>query len=91
MSVLTRVSTTKLIAGLSAFTGAMRGPPAALDGGAALDALLDGLLDAQAHGHWQGDPDSEARRLGLLPQTAPFTWDDLMHQPAYQRALERLP
>ncbi|MEP7057040.1 MAG: beta-N-acetylhexosaminidase [Caldimonas sp.] len=61
------------------------------DGGAAVDALLDGLLDAQARQEWQADPDSEARRLDLLPQTAPFTWDDLMHQPAYQRALERLP
>ena len=59
--------------------------------GAALDALLDGLLDAQARGRWQTDPDSEARRLALLPQTAPFTWDELMHQPAYQHALERLP
>ena len=61
------------------------------DEGRALDALLDDLLEAQAQGHWQGDPDSEARRLELLPQTAPFTWDELMHQPAYQHALERLP
>jgi beta-N-acetylhexosaminidase len=56
-----------------------------------VDELLDGLLDAHAQEHWQMDPDSEARRLDLLPQTAPFTWDDLMHLPAYQRALERLP
>ena len=62
-----------------------------LDDGAAVDALLDGLVDAQSQGHWQCDPDSEARRLQLLPQTAPLTWDELMHQPAYQRALERLP
>jgi len=61
------------------------------DGGAAVDALLDGLLEAQGRGDWQPDPDSEARRLDLLPQTAPFTWDDLMHRPSYQRALERLP
>ncbi|HEX7441660.1 MAG TPA: beta-N-acetylhexosaminidase [Caldimonas sp.] len=61
------------------------------DGGAAVDALLDGLLESQAREAWQPDPDSEARRLDLLPQTAPFTWDELMHQPAYQRALERLP
>ena len=57
----------------------------------AVDELLDGLMDAQAQGHWQSDPDSEARRLDLLPQTAPFTWDELMHSPAYQRSLERLP
>ena len=57
----------------------------------AVDELLDGLMDAQAQGHWQSDADSEARRLDLLPQTAPFTWDELMHSPAYQRSLERLP
>ena len=62
-----------------------------IDGGAAVDALLDGLLDAQARGDWQPDPDSEMRRLDLLPQTAPFTWDELMHRPTYQHALERLP
>ena len=62
-----------------------------LDGGAALDALLDGLLDAAEHGHWQPDPDGEARRLDLLPQTPPIAWDELMHSPAYQRSLERLP
>jgi beta-N-acetylhexosaminidase len=61
------------------------------EGGAAVDALLDGLLESQAREAWQPDPDSEARRLDLLPQTAPFTWDDLMHRPAYQRALECLP
>ena len=62
-----------------------------LDDGSAVDALLDGLAEAHAAGNWQADPDSEARRLDLLPQTAPLTWDALMHQPAYQRALERLP
>ncbi|HEY3635027.1 MAG TPA: beta-N-acetylhexosaminidase, partial [Caldimonas sp.] len=41
--------------------------------------------------HWQSDPDSEARRIALLPQMPPLGWDDLMHDPAYQRALERLP
>ena len=35
--------------------------------------------------------DDEQRRLALLPQTAPLAWDELMHDPAYQRALERLP
>ena len=34
---------------------------------------------------------SEARRLDLLPQSAPLPWDELMHQPPYQQALERLP
>jgi beta-N-acetylhexosaminidase len=62
-----------------------------LNGGRELDALLDGLTEAEQQGRWQRDPDSEARRLDLLPQTAPFTWDELMHLPAYQHALERLP
>jgi beta-N-acetylhexosaminidase len=62
-----------------------------IDGGAGVDDLLEGLLRAQARRDWEPDPDSEARRLDLLPRTAPFTWDDLMHQPAYQHALERLP
>ena len=62
-----------------------------LNGGTAVDELLDGLDDALAQGHWQADPDSEARRLRLLPRSAPLGWDDLMHDPAYQHALERLP
>ena len=62
-----------------------------IDGGAAVDTLLEELLEAQSRGLWQADPDSESRRLDLLPQTAPFSWDDLMHQAAYQHALERLP
>jgi beta-N-acetylhexosaminidase len=62
-----------------------------VDGGAAVDTLLDELLAAQRSGRWQADPDSEARRRTLLPQTAPLPWDELMHDPAYQRALERLP
>ena len=41
-----------------------------VDGGAAVDELLDGLAEPQAQGLWQPDPDSEARRLALLPQTA---------------------
>jgi len=62
-----------------------------VDGGEAVDDLLDGLTAGQAAGLWQPDPDSEARRLALLPQTPPLTWDELMHHGAYQHALERLP
>ena len=62
-----------------------------LGDGSAVDALLDGLAEAHVAENWHADPDSEARRLDLLPQTAPLTWDALMHQPTYQRALERLP
>jgi beta-N-acetylhexosaminidase len=60
-------------------------------GGEAVHELLAGLQPQADAGHWQITPDSEARRLALLPQTAPPTWDELMHQGAYQRALERLP
>lgn len=62
-----------------------------LQGGAPVDALLDGLSEALAKGQWAASADSEARRLDLLPQTAPLTWDELMHQPQYQQALSRLP
>jgi beta-N-acetylhexosaminidase len=62
-----------------------------LDGGAAIDALLDGLEEAAACGLWHVDPDGEARRLSMLPQTVPLAWDELMHDPVYQHALERVP
>ena len=60
-------------------------------GQAAIDELLDGLVQAQRDGRWHADPDSEERRLALLPSAAPLPWDDLMHDSAYQRCLERLP
>ena len=62
-----------------------------LDGGAAVDDLLEGLLGARLRGEWGDDEDAEARRLSLLPRTPPLAWDELMHDPAYQHALERLP
>lgn len=62
-----------------------------LNGGKAVDDLLDGLSQALAQGDWMASPDGEARRLDLLPQTAPMTWDELMHHPVYQQALARLP
>ena len=61
-----------------------------VDGGQAVDELLSGLQQAATDGHWHFDPDSEMRRLALLPQMPPLTWDSLMHDPVYQRALERL-
>jgi len=62
-----------------------------VDGGRPVDELLDGLQAALEQGRWQADPHSEARRLELLPQSAPLPWDELMHSPAYQAALDRLP
>jgi beta-N-acetylhexosaminidase len=62
-----------------------------IDGGAAVDELLEGLASAAAGGRWSPDPDSEVRRQALLPTAPPLSWDSLMHDPAYQRSLERLP
>lgn len=62
-----------------------------LAGGAKLDAWLDGMEQALAQGDWQCNPQSEQRRLALLPQTAPLAWDELMQYPAYLQALEQLP
>ena len=59
--------------------------------GEAVDELLAGLQAAESRAQWLPDLDSEARRTALLPQLPPMTWDELMHDPAYQRALERLP
>jgi beta-N-acetylhexosaminidase len=61
-----------------------------LDGGRAVDELLDGLQAALERGEWRQSPDSEERRLALLPQTPPLTWDELMHDAPYRRALQRL-
>jgi len=61
-----------------------------VDGGAAVDDLLEGLLAARSRGDWHADEDAEARRLALLPQAPPLAWDELMHDPGYQHALERL-
>jgi beta-N-acetylhexosaminidase len=62
-----------------------------VDGGAAVDELIDGLQRAVAAGHARIDPSSDARRRALLPQTEPLAWDELMHDAAYHRALDRLP
>ena len=62
-----------------------------VDGGQAVDELLTGLAQAAAAGHWHADLGSEQRLRSLLPQLPPLTWDELMHDPVYQRALERLP
>ena len=62
-----------------------------LDGGAAVDALLDGLAEAQLKARWQPREASEMRRLALLPHSPAMPWDDLMCSPEYSHALERLP
>jgi beta-N-acetylhexosaminidase len=61
-----------------------------VDGGAAVDALLEGLSAAQSSGEWSATEASESRRLALLPTIAPLPWDELMRSSAYRHALDRL-
>lgn len=62
-----------------------------LDGGRAVDELLEGLAAAARDGRWVPDAQCDARRLRLLPTAPPRPWDELMCDPVYQLALERLP
>ena len=62
-----------------------------LDGGAAVDALLDGLAEAQLKGRWLPREASEERRLALLPRSPARAWDDLMCSHDYIHALGLLP
>ncbi len=62
-----------------------------LDGGQAVDGLLDGLAEAQLKGQWQPMEKSEERRLALLPRTPALEWDALMVQDAYMQALSLMP
>jgi beta-N-acetylhexosaminidase len=62
-----------------------------VDGGRAVDELLDGLSDGLDRGSWRADPASEARRVDLLPRSAALPWDELMRDAGYRQALGRLP
>ena len=62
-----------------------------IDGGAAVDTLLNELAESGQSGTWQASPDSESRRRALLPAQPPLPWDALMYEPRYRQALERLP
>jgi beta-N-acetylhexosaminidase len=61
------------------------------EGGSAIDELLDGLAQAQSRGEWQPNETSEQRRLALLPCGPSASWDSLMTEPRYMRALQLLP
>ena len=61
------------------------------DGGQAIDELMEGMTEALLKGQWQASEASEQRRLALLPASAALSWDALMGEPRYQRALELLP
>jgi beta-N-acetylhexosaminidase len=58
---------------------------------AALDQLLEGLIETQLKGRWHASEASEHRRLALLPRTPALPWDELMGDPAYRHALDLLP
>jgi len=60
-------------------------------GGRAIDELLEGLDQARADGGWQSNEVSEQRRLALLPCGPAPSWDHLMTEPRYMRALQLLP
>lgn len=62
-----------------------------LNGGEAVDALINGLTEAQLKGGWLPSEASEERRLKLLPQTPAPDWDALMVQPDYMHALSLIP
>jgi beta-N-acetylhexosaminidase len=60
-------------------------------GGKAVDALIDGLTEAQLKGAWQAFEASAERRAALLPSSPAMDWDDLMVQQDYMHALTLVP
>jgi len=63
----------------------------AVNGGAELDEVLDGLAEAQLKGRWTPSEVSEERRLNLLPRSPARPWDELVRSADYMQALDRLP
>jgi beta-N-acetylhexosaminidase len=59
--------------------------------GAELDALINGLTEAQLKGQWHALETSEERRLALLPTSPATAWDELMVQHAYMSSLDLIP
>jgi beta-N-acetylhexosaminidase len=59
-----------------------------VDGGAAVDDLLQGMARAAEAGLFKPQELSEQRRLRLLPQTSPLNWDALMTDARYMQALD---
>jgi beta-N-acetylhexosaminidase len=62
-----------------------------VDGGAAVDELIDGLEKSRRNAQWRPSGASEQRRLALLPSGPALHWDELMTEPAYGAALDLLP
>ena len=59
--------------------------------GLEVDALINGLTEAQLKGQWTPLEASEERRQALLPGKKASPWDELMVQPSYMRAMDLLP
>ena len=47
-----------------------------------------GALAPRAKKQWQANASSEERRVHLLPDSEPQSWDELMINPRYIQALE---
>jgi beta-N-acetylhexosaminidase len=62
-----------------------------VDGGKAVDELLDGMTEGLLKGRWEALESSELRRLDLLPSTRAYAWDELMLHPAYMHAMGLIP
>lgn len=62
-----------------------------VDGGQAVDELLDGLAEALLKNCWHASEASNERRLALLPAMPALVWDDLMCSSAYIHALGLIP
>jgi beta-N-acetylhexosaminidase len=62
-----------------------------VDGGKAVDELLDGMAEGLLKGAWEALESSELRRLDLLPATPAIAWDELMVHPAYMHAMGLIP
>jgi len=58
------------------------------EGGAAVDELLAGLEKARRQAKWRPSEASEWRRLDLLPTRGTVSWDALMVEARYMRALD---
>jgi beta-N-acetylhexosaminidase len=62
-----------------------------VDGGEAVDELINGMVEELVKRNWLPCEASDLRRLALLPSTPAPVWDALMVQPSYMQALSLLP
>jgi beta-N-acetylhexosaminidase len=61
-----------------------------VDGGEAVDELINGMVEAVVKEQWLPSEASDLRRLALLPAMQALEWDSLMVQPSYMQALSLL-